>query len=133
MPVGYNKFHAQRTTTHGRTFDSRGEAQCFEFLTHLQNAGEISGLRHQKYVDLVAGIRYKADYYFVDTKTGEEIWGEYKGFETPEWRLKLKLWKVFGPGRLRIFRGHNPRYSVEDVLPQPLSCPKCQSRFDSQA
>src|SRR5581483_3794123 len=130
MLAKYNKFHAKRVTHSGYTFDSKGEAECFQFLQQLEKQGRIADLRHQYQVDLVASIRYKADYYFRDLEIGEEVWGEYKGFETPEWRLKLKLWKVFGPGRLRIFRGRHPRYLVEDVVPQPLSCPKCSQVLD---
>lgn len=47
------------------------------------------------------------------------FWGESKGFETPEWKIKKRLWEYYGPGPLEIWRGSagNPRLT-EVVIPK---------------
>lgn len=113
----YQNFKRKRTERPGRTFDSNSEAYCFDFLSELVKAGEIKDLECQQTIHLVAGIRLRVDFKFFDLKLNETVYGEYKGFPTDEWRLKKKLWGVFGPGRLRIFTGTYPRYHIEELIP----------------
>lgn len=113
----HQRFKRKPTKIAGRSFDSQGEAGCFRFLQWLEKSGEIRDIETQQTIDLVANIRLKVDYTFFDEKLGEKVYGEYKGFETPEWLLKKKLWGVFGPGRLRIFYGTGPNYKVEEIIP----------------
>jgi hypothetical protein len=112
------KYGNHRTRHAGQSFDSKGEANCWDFLKLLEAAGEIRDIETQVTVDLVAGIRYRADYKFWDVKLGEVVLGDYKGFEDKVWMLKKKLYKVFGPHRLRVFKGHGLEITVtEEIVP----------------
>jgi hypothetical protein len=114
-----SKYGAKNAERAGRRFDSRGEAECYEYLKLLEAAGELADVRQQDTVYLShARIPYIADFRAHDPKRGEDIWIEFKGFETPEWRLKLKLWRSYGPGRLRLYKGSGLRMVlVEEVIP----------------
>lgn len=121
----HQNFQRKPTKLAGRSFDSKGEAHCYSFLMNLERAGEIREIETQQTIDLVAQIRLKVDYVFFDVQLNETVYGEYKGFETPEWLLKKKLWRVFGPGRLRIFSGTYPRYHIEEIIPDGPKCSCC--------
>jgi len=98
------KFGAKRTEVHGRSFASKLEAAVYMILLLREKAGEISDIECQVQVALsAAGIIYKPDFRF-ETPAGP-VFAEAKGFDTPEWRLKLRLWKAYGPAPLEIWRG----------------------------
>lgn len=98
-----HKYSAKRAHRGGRWFDSQAEGHLFDWLQLQQKNGEISDLKCQHTVDLVAGIRLRVDFSF--TRSGQTVYCEMKGFETPEWRLKYKLWKAgFGPGHMEIYK-----------------------------
>ena len=102
-PAKESKYHSEKVTIDGETFDSRREARRWTELKMLQQAGEIRALRRQvKYV-LIPTQRdengkliekeasYWADFVYTDTRTGEKIVEDAKGFRTPEYRIKKKL------------------------------------------
>lgn len=115
-----NKFHAERVQHEGRSFASKGERDCYNYLKLLEKAGEIDSIECQVTVALTkAQVKMIPDFRFWDLKLGEQVYGEYKGFETPEWMLKKKLWRIYGPGRLRIYRGSGNRIQlVEEIIPK---------------
>ena len=51
-----NKYHANKTTIDGITFDSAKEGQRYQELLLLQRAGRISGLKRQTRFELQAGF-----------------------------------------------------------------------------
>jgi hypothetical protein len=115
------KYGNKKVEHAGRTFDSKGEKGCYDMLLLLEKAGEIRDIEQQVSIDLIAGIKYRADFRFWDLKLGQKVLGEYKGMETEVWRLKRKLYKVFGPHRLRVFKGYGLRISVvEEIIPETL-------------
>lgn len=65
-------------------------------------AGELSHWERQVPIDLVVSgykiATYRIDFVEYD-KNGGEMWTEVKGFETPEWRLKWKLFEALYPER----------------------------------
>lgn len=65
-------------------------------------AGELSHWERQVPIDLVVNgykiATYRIDFVEYD-KNGGEMWTEVKGFETPEWRLKWKLFEALYPER----------------------------------
>jgi hypothetical protein len=112
------KYDAQRMYHAGYSFASRGESECFSMLRLLERAGKIRNLRTQITVYLTrARIAYKPDFQFEDLELNETVFGEYKGFETPEWRLKRRLWISYGPGRLRVYKGYPPTLH-EEIVPE---------------
>lgn len=96
-----SKYRAQPVvdSEHGR-FASKREFQRFCVLRLMERAGEISGLARQvRYRIEVAGTHvcdYVADFTYA-TEDGKFVVEDAKGFRTPEYRLKAKLYKaVFG-------------------------------------
>jgi predicted nuclease of restriction endonuclease-like RecB superfamily len=100
-----SKYKNKRTELAGYSFASKGESGLFLFLKAMEQGGEISELRTQETVYLSrARIIYKPDFSFL--KDGIKEYAEYKGFETPEWRIKRRLWMSYGPGTLYIYKGN---------------------------
>ena len=115
-----NKYGAKASTCAllaGRRFDSQGERNYATQLAIRERVGEISELRCQDSVDLVAGIKWRVDFSYIED--GERVWCEFKGFEDPTYRLKLKLYRVFGPGKLIIVKssgGKPERFRVTETI-----------------
>ena len=90
-----HKFRARQTIVDGHKFPSEKEARRYIELRLLERAGQITELDIQPRFDLIAGISYVADFRY---KEGDKVVIEdTKGYQTPEFRLKLKLFKHFYP------------------------------------
>ncbi len=107
----YQKYHAQKTTVEGMTFDSKKEANRYLELRLLEKAGEITDLRCQVEYELIPAqygpdimtprgktkrgplleraVKYKADFVYNDS--GETVVEDVKGFRTKEYVIKRKL------------------------------------------
>ena len=91
------------TTADGITHDSKTEAQRWEELKLLQEAGEICGLRRQVDIGLIgrdgpimtdSGKQqrvYKADFVYVDNALGITVIEDRKGHETDVFKLKKAI------------------------------------------
>lgn len=107
-PVGKpSKYSAQRTIVAGVTFDSKKEAGRYMELQLLERGGAITNLRLQPSIRLTAGGRpvryltkegaagrqavYRADFSYTDTRTGETIFEDVKGMDTPASKLKRAI------------------------------------------
>lgn len=124
-PSGARKYGAKRTITEdGASFPSRLEARRWGQLLQLQEAGALSDLRRQPKVLLTAAdIVYHPDFCYQER--GRLVFEETKGFDTKDWLLKLKLWRVYGPGVLRVMKavkGGGIRTS-EEVHPRAIPEP----------
>jgi hypothetical protein len=116
---GFHKYNATRTSHAGFSFASKGEAALYDLLKLRECAGEIRNIKVQDHVYLTdARIHYIPDFKFVDTKKEIEVWAEYKGFETPEWRIKRRLWQWYGPGPLEVWKGNYKRPMLSEVIIQ---------------
>lgn len=113
------KYHSIRTTFSGYSFASKMEAARFAELELLRRAGEIKEIICQPQVTLTdAEIIYKPDFLVIDID-GSQHYEEIKGFETPEWRIKRRLWKYYGPAPLRVFKGSAKRLVMtEEIVPK---------------
>lgn len=82
--------------------------------------GELELLTCKPYIYLTrARIPMIPDFKAFDTELKEEVYFEAKGFETEKWILKRKLWTVYGPGRLRVFKGSARSFRmVEEIIPK---------------
>lgn len=105
------------TRTNG--FASKLEAAVYDQLVLRMKAGEISRIECQDVVDLGLGIKWKIDFK-CKKPNGEAFWVEAKGYETREYRMKLKMWKCGGgKGVLEIYKGTHLRpVLVETVTPR---------------
>lgn len=112
------KYGGEKVEKYGYSFDSKLEGALFEELKLMEKAGEISGVTHHPGTVFLtrARIQYRPDFRFVRTATGEVEYAESKGFETPMWRIKRKLWEWYGPGKLSIFNGSHRRLMLDEVI-----------------
>lgn len=103
-----NKYHANKVTVDGKTFDSRREAKRYAELMLLQKAGAIRDLECHKRYRLIPTQRkdgkvverpvdYVADFVYIDTATGALVVEDTKGFKTKDYIIKRKLMlQVYG-------------------------------------
>jgi hypothetical protein len=93
-----SKYRARKTTVDGITFDSMGEARRWQELKLLERARLIGCLERQTYFRLeVLGEHicdYRCDFRYVDLTTNTFVVEDFKGYRTPEYRLKRKLMKA---------------------------------------
>ena len=115
-----SKFGNKRTELAGRSFMSKGEADCYLYLKALQDAGEISDLQCQVTVRLTAAqLRWVLDFKYLDMNDGREYYADFKGFETSRWRELKKLWVHYGDATLRVYKGSGMRMRVaEEITPK---------------
>lgn len=114
------KYGNKKISTAGRSFDSKLESAGYQILLLREKAGEIRNIRQQVSVYLtLARIRYVADYAFEYVKTGERAYAEFKGFKTPVWAIKRRLFEWYGDGPLEIYEGsHRNPILTETIIPK---------------
>lgn len=98
---GKSKYHATKTVVDGITFDSKREAKRYSELKLMERAGVIKDLQRQVRYELIPAFdaggkhyrptSYVADFVYVDTKSGEEVVEDCKGFRTEVYKLKAKM------------------------------------------
>ena len=83
---------------------------------HLKLEGLKLELQPRVYLTK-AKILYKPDF----QEQGSHLYYEFKGVETASWRLKRRLWKVYGPGYLLVYKmkGNKP-YLFESIIPEAV-------------
>lgn len=89
------KYRAVRTTIDGITFASKKEALVYAGLKLAEKMGDISELKLQPRIKLIAGgvhiCTYVCDFFYFDRRRGNHLWVDAKGFKTPIYKLKKKL------------------------------------------
>lgn len=115
-----HKYSAKREHFAGYSFASKLEASLFGHLKLCENVGELTKIQVQPQVLLTeAKIIMKPDFLVYDLVLEEYVYYEAKGFETDVWQIKKKLWKFYGPGRLRIYKGkYNNLFLAEEIIPK---------------
>jgi len=90
------KYRAEQAAAHdGQVFASKAEARRYQELAALHRAGAINGLMCQPRYVLIdksrhgRAIEYVGDFAYLEA--GRAVVEEVKGFETPVWRLKRRL------------------------------------------
>ena len=121
---GKQKFNAEAIVSDGKHSPSKIEHAVFFQLELREKNGEITDLKKNPTVELLSTplglIKYKADAGYSD-KDGPR-WVEVKGVEGERWRIIRKLWSLFGPGPLEVYKGTYKRpYLVEVIYPEPVS------------
>ena len=106
-----NKFHANKVEVNGTTYDSKKEAKRAGILEQQEKYGIIHNLQKQVAFELQPGyvnnqgkkirpITYVAD--FVYEKDGINYVEDTKGFRTPEYKLKKKVFEYKYPGYMFV-------------------------------
>jgi hypothetical protein len=96
-----SKYGNKKVVYRGETFDSQDELARYMELLLLEKAGEIKDLERQKVFILAPAVRikgkmrpalrYKADFAYVDVKTGKPVVEDKKGAVTDSYRIKRHL------------------------------------------
>lgn len=96
----WHKYGARRTEYNGILYASKREAEYAQELDLRVRIGEIVSWERQIPFELVVAgtkiCRYILDFVEID-KDGNRTYIEVKGFPTPEWKLKFKLFKALFP------------------------------------
>lgn len=90
-----NKYRNERTEVDGLYYDSKKEANYAAELVLRYRAKDIKGFERQVTIPLYVGQYHICDYridFVVHHFDGTTEYVEVKGFVTPLWRLK---WKIF--------------------------------------
>lgn len=113
--VDYRK--VSRVSVAGRSFASKFEAEIYQRLCLQEAGGEVKDIRCQDHVFLTeARIEMIPDFRVFDNKLAQLVWHEAKGYVTDVFRIKRKLWTVYGPGRLVIYKGGAKSYRIAEVI-----------------
>lgn len=88
-----------RTEIDGIRFASKAEATLYLWLQILakRNILKIDSMQEKIYLTK-ARILYKPDFSVTMTPEAQkpyQVWVECKGFETPTWRIKARLWDAY--------------------------------------
>ena len=131
----FPKYRNQKVQYDGHSFASKLEAAVYQTLKLREKAREIDITNCQQHVYLTqARIPYIVDFRIFDYSINDFAYVEAKGFETPEWRIKKKLWSYYGPGQLEIYRGSEKKHFLDETLKvkesdHTVQCPACNHRF----
>lgn len=117
-----HKYAAQKVEYDHHSFASKFEAALYQWIKLRELNGEVTDVKCQETVYLTeARIIYKPDFSYIDSQTKKKIYAEAKGFETPEWRIKRRLWEYYGPGILEIYKGSYTSFQLHETLKPPVS------------
>lgn len=106
MRIKYNKYRNKKIEIDGIVFDSIKESVRYKELRLLERAGLIKNIKMQTSFELqpsfkkngktIRAITYRADFDYI-TKDGRHIIEDVKGMETPEFKLKKKIFEYKYP------------------------------------
>ncbi len=111
----YNEAKALRPG--GLSFASKLEAAVYDMLLMQEKTGQIKIEEIQSSVRLTkAQIRCLPDFRIFDNELNCQVWIEAKGCELDRWKLIKKLWRFYGPGPLRIYKGHYAKLYLDEII-----------------
>ncbi len=92
----------KKTRNLHRVYDSGAERARAIELDCLQKTRKIKDLREQTVIELETGINYKTDFDYIEA--GRRVFEDVKGPMSERFRIICHLWKLHGPGPLRILK-----------------------------
>ena len=104
----------------GRTYASKGEMECAQYLNTLQQAGEIVEIVDQPRLWLGVPENVYVPDFLVIPATGTPYYIDFKGIETPQFRRIRKLWAAYGRLPLHVMEKKRGRIGTRDII--PASC-----------
>lgn len=110
-----SKYKSKRTEVDGIKFASQAEAEYYLELKFREKTGVIKLLELQPAVKMTySNIKYVAD--FLIEEDGRQVFIDVKGVMTPVFKLKLKLWRYYGKGLLRLVQKKRFGFEVIDEI-----------------
>ena len=91
----HGKFNAVRKVVNGISFASKREAARYQELLLQLAARKITDLTLQPSFKFDCGIVYKADFSYIENQ--KRIYEDTKGFKTPVFNMKMKMFKHHFP------------------------------------
>lgn len=83
----------------------------------LEKGGEIRDIHVKPNVRLTeAKILMIPDFAAFHLKLDTIAYFEAKGFESDVWKLKKRLWTVYGPGPMFIYKGNYKKVTLAEVI-----------------
>lgn len=112
-----NKFRATPTEVDGIRFPSILESKRYLELKQQQEQGKITELKLHPKVTLLPTIPWELDASYLEN--GVLIYEDTKGAETRDFKVKKKLWALFGEHPLRIVKKYPgiKTWAVEEMPP----------------
>jgi hypothetical protein len=99
-----HKYKIKKVEHAGRTFDSALERDLYDDLLLRESRGELMNIQSQVTIYMTAArIGYRVDYAAWSRLRGRQEYFEAKGFPTPEWEIKRRLYRYYGPGPLYVY------------------------------
>ena len=114
MTITKIKYNSKKTIVDGIKFDSMSEAN-FYLKIKGYNRYEILELQPKVYLT-DARILYKPDFFILDKHTQEKFYVDVKGFMTPVFALKARLWRHFADLPLRIYTAKKNYYELTNLF-----------------
>ena len=102
---------------YGYQHRSKLERAVCDLIRFRELAGELQHVKHEVSIYLTdARIQYIADFECREVKTGSTIFIEAKGYESPIWPIKKKLYKFYGEHPLEIWGGTHARLARQETI-----------------
>ena len=118
------------TAFHGRCYDSLTEFERGEFNLDRQARGEICNYQEQVAIDmpiLNKNGTWRADSVYWESAAGNlggldcQVYESVEGVSDTAHQVLARVWRMFGPGTLRIVRRNRTRWIENDVPGNPAA------------
>lgn len=111
-----HKYNAKKTVFKGHGFRSKLEASVYQMLLLLEIAGKIKDIRREQSIELLPNMKHKIDFIVYDLEKDTDVLIEAKGFEDATWIEKKKIYKLFSPLPLQIWKKGKYSYSYPSCV-----------------
>jgi hypothetical protein len=112
-----SKYRAKKCEYADFKFDSIMEMNYYKVVLEPEiEYGNITAVVHPKKVMLLPDIGWNLDF-LVTNSGGKKIYIDVKGTQTREVKLKMKLWKYFGPAELWVMRAFGNNFRRTEKVP----------------
>jgi predicted nuclease of restriction endonuclease-like RecB superfamily len=110
-----SKYKNVKIKIDGIQFDSKDEAEFYLMIKRFEHKGDTKLISvHPSVYMTAARILYKPD--FLIEENGRKVYIDVKGFVTPEFALKLRLWRYYGAGTLRVVQRNKLEFQKIDEV-----------------
>ena len=95
----------KNSTINNYGYDSAAERARHKELLSMEDAGIISDVEDHPRIELEPGIYYKADFGYNEKE--RPVYEDVKGVMSERFSIIIKIWRIHGPGVLRILKRKN--------------------------
>lgn len=118
--ASFNNVKTSNLCFYGFSHRSQLERGVCDLIAWEEKAGVTKHMAHEDTQYLTeARYKYIPDFKVQNCATSEIYWVEAKGYPDKRWTTTKKLWKFYGPGRLKIYIGTRAKPLLkEQILPR---------------